>query len=162
MDCSIGSCAKIAKKRGWCEMHYRRWRVHGSTETLLKRANGDGFICNGYSAKQSNGVKKFDHVLIAEKALGKELPFNAVIHHVNENKMDNSNANLVICKDRAYHNYLHARTRAYEASGNANYIWCQRCKSHFPPNEFRFRAYVSPPFHKHKEMGLNKIGGQFV
>lgn len=37
MTCSVDGCAKPAAKRGWCSMHYRRWRVHGSTETVLPR-----------------------------------------------------------------------------------------------------------------------------
>ena len=27
--CSIDGCQKDARKRGWCPMHYERWRVHG-------------------------------------------------------------------------------------------------------------------------------------
>ncbi len=39
--CSIEACVKPAEKRGWCAMHYARWRKHGSTETVLKvRFNG--------------------------------------------------------------------------------------------------------------------------
>lgn len=29
--CSIEGCEKASAKRGWCSMHYQRWRVHGST-----------------------------------------------------------------------------------------------------------------------------------
>jgi len=27
--CSIDGCVKPRRKRGWCEMHYWRWRAHG-------------------------------------------------------------------------------------------------------------------------------------
>lgn len=27
--CSVEDCPKDASKRGWCEMHYRRWRLYG-------------------------------------------------------------------------------------------------------------------------------------
>ncbi len=32
MDCSIEGCGKTATVRGWCPMHYQRWRHHGSTD----------------------------------------------------------------------------------------------------------------------------------
>lgn len=47
---------------------------------------------------------------IALKALGKPLPFNACIHHVNGKHWDNRNCNLVICENNAYHMLLHSRT----------------------------------------------------
>ena len=27
--CQIDGCLKLARKRGWCRMHYERWRRHG-------------------------------------------------------------------------------------------------------------------------------------
>lgn len=31
-DCSIDGCNGRARKRGWCDMHYKRWRVTGKLE----------------------------------------------------------------------------------------------------------------------------------
>ncbi len=31
--CSIEGCEKTAHARGFCPMHYQRWRLHGSTDT---------------------------------------------------------------------------------------------------------------------------------
>src|SRR6185369_16668396 len=71
---------------------------------------------------------KLQHVLIAETALGKPLPFGAEVHHVNENKLDNRNENLVICQDTEYHSLLHVRKRALIHSGSANNRKCSYCK----------------------------------
>jgi hypothetical protein len=56
-----------------------------------------------------------EHVLVAERALGKFLPPGAMVHHVNEVKADNRGANLVICENHAYHQLLHRRMRKLEA-----------------------------------------------
>jgi hypothetical protein len=51
----------------------------------------------------------FEHILVAEKALGKHLPPGAVVHHVDEDGLNNKPWNLVICQDNAYHRFLHKR-----------------------------------------------------
>lgn len=69
-----------------------------------------------------------EHVLVAEKAFGRMLPPEAEVHHVNENKGDNQNRNLVICQDGAYHKLLHARRRIVDAGGNPDTDrMCSRC-----------------------------------
>ena len=76
---------------------------------------------------------KAEHIHIAEKILGKKLPLGAVIHHVDENTLNNTPGNLVICPDRAYHNLLHARMRAREACGNVEWQKCPYCKQYDDP-----------------------------
>lgn len=34
--CSIPGCERKFYARGWCSLHYRRWRVHGDPMTVLK------------------------------------------------------------------------------------------------------------------------------
>jgi len=86
-------------------------RRYGRTG-LVRRANGTGCITDqGYIHIQNNWQKKMQHVLVAEKALGKSLPKGAVVHHVDEDKQNNDPRNLVICPNQAYHNLLHKRIR---------------------------------------------------
>lgn len=62
----------------------------------------------------------YQHILVAERALGHALPAGAEVHHFDENQRNNAGGNLVICQDRAYHKLLHVRARTVRAGGNPN------------------------------------------
>jgi hypothetical protein len=79
-----------------------------------------------------------EHILLAEKTLGKILPKKALVHHWNG--YGKGNKDLVICEDFAYHNLLHARERAYRETGHANYKKCYFCKEYDDPENL----YLSP------------------
>lgn len=136
MTCAIDGCAKAAASRGWCHAHYRKWRLHGTPHhgRSYVRAQGEGTVNHsGYIAVTVDGRRRMQHVIVAEKALGKPLPPGAVVHHVDRNRQNNDPSNLVVCPDQAYHKLIHLREDAMRACGNPNYRRCLFCREYDDP-----------------------------
>ena len=120
-------------------MHYKRLTVHGAVEIdNPRRPRGSGTINKqGYIAIGVGGKFTYEHIVKAEKALGKPLPKGTEVHHVDGNPSNNENTNLVICPTHEYHFLLDVRLRAYNACGNANYRKCNYCKQWDDPKNMK-------------------------
>lgn len=68
-----------------------------------------------------------EYVNKVEKILEKRLPKKAEVHHVDGNRENNNNKNLVVCESRYYHRLLHSRLDALRNTGNPNARRCQFC-----------------------------------
>ena len=123
--CCVTNCNKESKAKGMCMSHYQRNHRHGDplAGKPQRAAQGSGTLSAGYPML----AHKLLHIAAAEKALGKPLPKGVEVHHVNEDRGDWRNENLVICPDKAYHKLLHMRTAALDACGNANARRCNVC-----------------------------------
>jgi hypothetical protein len=121
---------------------------------MTKRKNGEGTITpGGYLRRKENGIYKQAHVIVAEKILGRELLGQEIVHHVNENKLDNRPENLVICPNKKYHNLLHRRMRAISECGNANWLKCEICKKYDDPS----LLYISHNSVRHNDCHSKKM-----
>jgi len=63
---------------------------------------------DGYIRAIVAGKDTRQHRLIAAKALGRKLRRHEIVHHINGDRADNRNSNLLIC-ETGYHRQLHER-----------------------------------------------------
>jgi hypothetical protein len=141
--CSIPGCYRTHQAKGYCQTHYERMRTgqEMTAPVKAKRPHGAGSLTRyGYWTVVIDGKRQFQHVRIAEKALGRPLPEGAEVHHVNEVRTDNRNENLVICPSSSYHKLLHVRLEAQKACGNADWLKCSYCKTYDQPETMYVRS----------------------
>jgi len=91
---------------------------------------------NGYVA---------EHILLAERILGKPLPDKVVIHHPNGNQ---DNSIFVICEGLEYHALIHQRMRSLFVCGHASWRKCAHCKTYDEPRNLFIGKSGSPVYHR--------------
>jgi hypothetical protein len=135
--CCVAGCSERHEAKGYCQAHYKRWKLHGDPLINKRAPPGDGWIQHGYKYFTVNGKNTREHVIVVERAMGKPLPPGAIIHHVDEDRTNNAPTNLVVCPSHKYHHQLHQRMRAMDACGNPNWRKCPYCKQYDDPVHMR-------------------------
>lgn len=65
---------------------------------LIKPTDSNDAMSNGF---------QYEHIAVAEKKLGRELKKGEVVHHLDENKQNNSPDNIIIFATNAEHTAFH-------------------------------------------------------
>jgi len=98
-----------------CQKHYDNLRRRGNVlaaPAKYKSPHGSvSYTSSGYARFTHLGERVYEHIWLAEEALGKPLPYGAVVHHVDAKPWNNRPGNLVVCPDQAYHRLLHERSK---------------------------------------------------
>jgi hypothetical protein len=79
----------------------------------------------------------YEHLVVADKAIGFFLEEPHQVHHFNEVRSDNGRHNLVVCEDQAYHHLLHRRQRVVASGGDPDIQkLCWKCRRPRPFSNF--------------------------
>lgn len=113
------------KESSFCSKKCQYQFFSGSNSHLY--AGGTWISVGGYEQKYNNSKAKKSHYdtthrKLVEDYIGKKLPFNEQVHHINEDKLDNRLDNLAIltCSEHAsIHHYLRGNGHMTEAEYQA-------------------------------------------
>lgn len=87
--------------------------IRSLSDSISLRKRGNRRLDSQYiTVCAGKGIRKKEHVMIAEAALGRPLKKGELVHHINCDKTDNRRENLLICTV-AYHTALHHRMRKH-------------------------------------------------
>lgn len=116
----------------------RRWD-RGEQSTRWKggvRVRPTGYV-DVIGAGGGRGRHRAAHIVVVERAIGRRLPPHAVVHHIDGDRQNNSNTNLVALQSQRDHVELHRKLRVLRAGGNA---WTDRmccfCRLPKPSSQF--------------------------
>jgi len=96
--CSL-TCSAKKSNHGYKLENHPNWNSEGTYIDSI------GYVVNR-SKRGKNGQHMRQHRVVGEKVLGRLLKHGEVVHHINGNKSDNRNTNLLICSN-SYHRWLH-------------------------------------------------------
>lgn len=148
-QCGCGQRTRVAqrneKRRGVRRGEYRLYvaghqtrgrKINRASKPSIRHSSGYVLLRMPEHPKAHRGYV-YEHVLVAERALGRLLPTGAQVHHANGDPSDNRPENLVICQDAAHHQLIHRRQRALEGCGHADWMRCRICREWDAPSEMR-------------------------
>lgn len=147
--CECGCGLNVTNNHRFIHGHWAKANREKLSKIRSKNSrvdHGDGYYTILFKGKQT-----LEHIAKAEMAIGHSLPIRSVVHHVDGDRGNNENSNLVVCPDSAYHQLLHKRQRALEISGFAHYLKCCHCHKYDDPKNM----YIPPRGHpaEHRKCG---------
>mgnify|MGYP001614458959 CR=1 FL=1 len=124
--CKISDCSSPTHCLGFCNAHYLKYKRYGSPNISKHSSPGSGLIHkSGHRVISVSWRRIFEHRYVMEQILGRPLlPFpEEIVHHINENKLDNSPDNLQIMTN-AEHKRQHQIGDRYIGRDHAE---CSKC-----------------------------------
>lgn len=116
-----------------------------------------------YKATKVNGVKRDYHRALMEEHVGRTLDYDEMVHHVNENKLDNDIDNLRVMS-RADHSRLHQLGRKMPEEGVRKRALNRRGKLYGTPRKLTDEqvSYIKDNYiPRDKEFGTRALARKF-
>lgn len=89
-----------------------------------------------------------EHVFVMSEALGRPLRKGEVVHHIDNNPLNNDISNLMLFSSNAEHMAYHAKQRAYEETGSYDSLSCAYCKRYDDPVNMYVRKNTRQGWHR--------------
>jgi hypothetical protein len=96
-------CPPSNKKRKYCSLACNRKHYRGINHSQY---TGGISTLHGYLFSTVENTRQFVHRRVVEKVLNRLLLRSECVHHIDGNKANNNNSNLLVCS-AAYHQWLH-------------------------------------------------------
>jgi len=90
-----------------------KWLKDFGIKKRAKKVTTDSFIRNGYRMiyapddPKAFNRHRMEHLIVAEKMLGRSLKKGETVHHIDGNRTNNSQNNLCICENNSTHQKVH-------------------------------------------------------
>lgn len=123
----IGECLGVSQKVVWRFMKNNGIKARTAAKRNQYGENNDSWRggkivdeagytliqCKGHPRASKCGAYVMEHILVAEKTIGRYLADNEVVHHINGRKWDNRPENLAVMT-KSEHVKLHWMIRRYK------------------------------------------------
>lgn len=110
----------------------RRWNEPAPTGySYIDKKSGYVYVKIPFHFRSNNSGYVFEHIVVMEKQLGRQLTRNEIVHHKDGNPSNNNPDNLELMKSQSVHAMRHAAERRKEiekricssCGGNRTYVY---------------------------------------
>lgn len=140
---TTGKAAQNNTKHGYIKgqhVDYVRGHSYRFNGGVAKHSKGYTLIKNPSHHRADTRGYVFEHILVIEEVLGRQLTGNECVHHKDENKNNNAPYNLQLCRDNAEHRRIHQELTALKECGNPSWRKCGICGEY----DDQTNLYINP------------------